>query len=247
MAQYTILSTKKINPPLKAALEEKGVQVWEEEFIAIRPMLSMRKYQEIWPWISTTSPVTIVFTSQHAVATIDKYLHGGDACYVPGHWNAFCLNGATREAAIQILSEAQIIDTAPNATELAAKIIAHNPKQVVFFCGNQRRDELPHLLKAAGIEVTEIIVYETIATPVLATGSFDAVLFFSPSAVKSFFSANTLKKETACIAIGDTTATALSEYTNNKVIISEAPTQQKMLESAWHYLQTSIYINSKNP
>lgn len=238
MAHHTILSTKKMDPALKIAMEQKGVEVLEEEFITIKTILTMAKYQEIWPWINTTKEIAIVFTSQHAVAAVDKYLHGGDGLYVPGHWNTFCLNGATKEAAVQLLSEEQIIDTAPNATELAVKIIASNQyKQVVFFCGNQRRDELPHLLKEAGIEVIEIAVYETIATPVLAPNNIDAVLFFSPSAVKSFFSVNTLKKDTACIAIGDTTAAALGEYTSNKVITSEAPTQQKMLDSALLYLQ----------
>lgn len=238
MAQYTILSTKKIEPALKAEMEQKGVQVLESAFITIKPILTMAKYQEIWPWINITNNIAIVFTSQHAVAAIDKYLHGGDTYYIPGQWNAFCLNGATKEAAVQMLSEEQVIDTAPNATELAAKIIANGQyKQAVFFCGNQRRDELPRLLKEAGIEVIEIVVYETIATPVLTTGNIDAVLFFSPSAVKSFFSVNTLKKDTACIAIGDTTAAAIGDYTNNKVITSEAPTQQMMLASAWFYLQ----------
>lgn len=238
MAQYTILSTKKIDPALKGAMEQKGVQVLEKEFIAIKPILTMAKYQEIWPWINTTSEIAIIFTSQHAVAAVDKYLHGGDGLYVPGHWNTFCLNGATKEAAVQMLSEEQVIDTAPNATELAAKIIAHGQyKQVVFFCGNQRRDELPRLLKEAGIEVIEIVVYETVATPVLATDNFDAVLFFSPSAVKSFFSANTLKKDIACFAIGDTTAAAIGDYTDNRVIISEQPDQEIMLASVLFYLQ----------
>jgi uroporphyrinogen-III synthase len=238
MAHHTILITKKMDSALKAAMEQKGVEVLEEEFITIKTILTMAKYQEIWPWINTTSEIAIVFTSQHAVAAVDKHLHGGDGLYVPGHWNAFCLNGATKEAAAQLLSEEQIIHTAPNATELAAKIIANGQyKQVVFFCGNQRRDELPHLLEEAGIEVIEIVVYETIATPVLTPNNIDAVLFFSPSAVKSFFSINTLKKDTACIAIGDTTAAEIGEYTSNKVITSEAPTQQNMLDSAWLYLQ----------
>lgn len=238
MAQYTILSTKKIEPALKEEMAQKGIEVLEEEFITIRLIITMSKYQEIWPWMNTTSDTAIVFTSQHAVATVDKFLHGGDAYYIPEQWKAFCLNGATKEQVVQMLSEEQIIDTAPNATELASKIIAHGQfKQVVFFCGNQRREELPRLLKAAGVEVVEIIVYETIETPVLTTDNLDAVLFFSPSAVKSFFSANKLKKDTACFAIGATTAEAIADYTDNKVITSETPTQQMMLAGVWFYLQ----------
>ena len=219
-------------------MEQKGVELLEEEFITIKPIITHSKYREIWPWISNPADTAIVFTSQHAVEAVDRYLHGGDACYIPDHWKAFCLNGATKERVQEMLSEEQIIETAPNATALAAKIIAHGQfRQVVFFCGNQRREELPRLLKESGIEVIEIVVYESIATPVVTTGNLDAILFFSPSAVKSFFSANTLKKDTPCFAIGDTTAAAIGEYVGNRVIVSESPEQTTMLAGVWLYLQ----------
>lgn len=224
-------------------MAQKGVEVLEEEFITIKSIITHSKYREIWPWISNPADTAIVFTSQHAVEAIDRYLHGGDAYYTPDHWKVFCLNGATKERVQEMLSEEQIIETAPNATELAAKIIAHGQfKQVVFFCGNQRREELPRLLKETGIEVIEIVVYETIATPVVATSNLDAVLFFSPSAVKSFFSVNALKKDTACFAIGHTTAAAIGDYTDNKIIVSESPEQAAMLAGVWFYLQnTDLY------
>jgi uroporphyrinogen-III synthase len=238
MARYTILSTKIIEPGLKAAMVQNGVEVVEEAFIAIKPLVSMGKYEEIWPWLNKEADTAVLFTSQHAVTAVGKYLHGGDALYVPEQWMVFCLNGTTREQVVQLLSEEQVIDTAPNATELAAKIIAHGQfKQVLFFCGNQRMETLPVLLKEAGIEVVEIVVYENTATPVQVAGSFDAVLFFSPSAVKSFFSTNTLPENTACFAIGATTAASIGNYTGNKVITSQEPTQQAMLDSVWSYLE----------
>ncbi|WP_162915813.1 uroporphyrinogen-III synthase [Paraflavitalea soli] len=238
MAQHTILSTKKIDPALKAQTEQKGMEVLEQEFITIHPIFSQSKYQEIWPWMGTRGDTAIVFTSQHAVTAVEKYLRGGDAYFVPDQWQVFCLNGATKDRVIEALSEEQVIATAPNATELAAAIIANGQfKQVVFFCGNQRLDTLPNLLKDADIEVVEIVVYETFATPVKINDSFDAILFFSPSAVKSFFSVNTLQQNTPCFAIGATTAEAIGHDTNNQVITSEAPTQQSMLDSVWSYLQ----------
>ncbi|WP_315819880.1 uroporphyrinogen-III synthase [Paraflavitalea speifideaquila] len=219
-------------------MEQKGVVVLEEAFITIKPVISMSKYEEIWPWLIKAGDTAVVFTSQYAVNTVDKYLHGGDAFYSPEQWMAFCLNGTTKEQVVQLLSEEQIIDTAPNATELAAKIIANGQfKQVVFFCGNQRMGTIPNLLKEADIEVVEIVVYENIATPIRINDAFDAALFFSPSSVKSFFSINTLPDNAACFAIGSTTATAISNYTGNKVITSEEPTQEAILNTAWRYLQ----------
>ncbi len=238
MARFTILSTKKIDPTLKAEMEQKGAHVLEEEFITTRPIFSVSKYQELWPWMGTRGDTAVVFTSQHAVAAVEKYLRGGDAYYVPDQWQVFCLSGATKDRVIDALPEEQIIATAPNAAELAAAIITNGQfKQVVFFCANQRLDTLPTLLKDAGIEVVEIIVYETIATPVKVNGTFDAILFFSPSAVKSFFSVNTLQQNTPCFAIGATTAEAIGGHTGNWVVTIDQPTQQRMLNDVLFYLE----------
>jgi uroporphyrinogen-III synthase len=238
MAQHTILSTKKLKPALKEELAGKGVELLEKEFITIKPIISHSKYTEIWPWMSDREEKAIVFTSQHAVDAVDRYLHGGDAFYSPDHWQLFSLNGATLERMKGVFAEDQIIATATYATELAANIIANgNFKQVVFFCGNQRLDTIPTLLTAAGIQVVEIVVYETSASPSVVTAEYDGVLFFSPSGVDSFFSANALQPETTCFAIGSTTAASLGQHTSNRIITSDTPTQESMVASAWHYLQ----------
>ena len=58
---------------------------------------------------------------------------------------------------------------------------------VTFFCGNQRRDTLPDKVRAAGIKVEELVVYETVELPLKVTDHYDAILFYSPSGVRSFF------------------------------------------------------------
>lgn len=238
MSQHTILSTKKLNPPLKAALADKGVEILEKEFITIKLIISHSKYTEIWPWISDPTERAVVFTSQHAVDAVDRYLHGGDAFYMPDHWQIFSLSGATHERVAGVFAEDQIIETASYANDLAAKIIANGTfRQVIFFCGNQRMDTIPTLLKQAGIEVIEIVVYETSASPTVVTDALDAILFFSPSGVDSYFSANSLQANTTCFAIGATTAAAIKKHTDNKIISSEKPTQEVMLEAVWHHLQ----------
>lgn len=237
MAQHTILSTKIMEPGLKEALAEKGIEVVEQEFITIKKIFTQEKRAEIWPWAKAPEVVAI-FTSAHAASAVGKLLYSGFSIAIVNHWKAFCLNGATKQHVTKLLPAEQIIDTAPNATELADHIIANGQyKEVVFFCGNQRRNELPDKLKANGIKVHEIIVYETLETPHVATDNVDAVLFFSPSAAKSFFSVNQLKPDTACFAIGNTTAKALSQYTTNRVIASEEPSQEMMAASALFYLQ----------
>jgi uroporphyrinogen-III synthase len=240
---HKILSTKKLDPSLKEEMEQKAVEVVEQEFITIQPINTLEKHQEVFLWITNTEPIAVAFTSQHAVTYVFKHLHSYDTYYVPAQWKLFCLEGATRNAVIEQKYDNQVVDTASNATELAKKIITNGTfKKALFFCGNKRRDELPALLKEQGIEVHEVIVYETVETPVVATQDMDAVLFFSPSAVKSFFSVNSLPKKTACFAIGATTAQAITDYTDNRVITSDDTTQESLLASVWFYLQNiNIY------
>ena len=137
-----------------------------------------------------------------------------------------------------VFNESQIIATADNAIELANKLMANGPfEKIVFFCGKSRRDELPDLIRNNGMELSEVFVYETIETPEVITDIFDAVLFFSPSAVKSFFSVNILPKETTCFAIGPTTAAAIRESTDNRIITSEEPNQETLMADVVYYLE----------
>ena len=238
MPAFKILSTKKLDPLLKDAMEQKGIKVLEQEFITIHPIDTPEKHHEVSGWITLPEPAGVVFTSQHAVNSIGRHLHTNKMLNTPRHWSIFCLEGATRDAVRELSPDTQVTATASNAAELAKKIIDNGRfKKILFFCGNKRRDELPNLLKEHGIEVQEIIVYETAETPVVVADDMDAVLFFSPSAVKSFFSVNSLPEKTACFAIGNTTAKAIAEHTGNRVITSEGPAQEILVAHVWFYLQ----------
>lgn len=237
--QHTILSTKKLEPGIREQLAAHGVQLVEQPFIDVQPIVNYSKYKEIWPVLNEKADQAIVFTSKHAVEAIGKYLSGGDAVYIPDNWEIFCLDGATKDKVTEVFSALHIVATAPYATELAAKIIAYGDfKEAVFFCGNQRLDTIPDALKAGGIKVQEIVVYTTTDTPApVDTTPLSAVLFFSPSGVKSFFSVNTLPPSAVGVAIGTTTAGILANYTNNKIITSAVATQQSMADCVTDYLQ----------
>jgi uroporphyrinogen-III synthase len=237
MITYKVLSTKKISPSLITKAKQNNIEIIEQEFISIKPILTKEKYEQVMPIVSNTKVSNVVFTSANAVEAIKKYLHQGATFFVPNNWKIFCMAGKTKDFLKPNFKENQIIATAENASALAQKIIEHGTKEIVFFCGNKRRDELPEILKSAKINVEEIIVYETIETPVISTKYFDGILFFSPSAIKSFFSANQLNKKSICFALGKTTAYAIKEYTNNKIIISELPREEMMLAAVNFYFQ----------
>ena len=87
----------------------------------------------------------------------------------------------------------------------------------------------------SGKKLFEYIVYETKPAPQIITEKYDGILFFSPSAIKSFFSVNTISSGTVCFAIGETTANILKENINNKIIISKDMSAEKMIETVVEY------------
>lgn len=234
MAKYKVLSTKKLELSLVEQAREYDIEIIEQEAIKVYPILSKEKWQEIFGIIEAKKE-NIVFTSSNAVVAVRKYLND----YINPfdiNWKIFSLSGKTKEA-IESGSLGTIVETGRYAKELAEKIIANQIDEVVFFCGDKRREVLPKILKEAEVAIHEIVVYETILTPVVLKDTVDAVLFFSPSAVQSFFSVNQLKNDVVCFAVGQTTAGSIHEFSQNKIITSESPAQEKVLASVRQYFQ----------
>lgn len=101
-----------------------------------------------------------------------------------------------------------------------------------FFCGDKRRDEVPALLNQHEIEVHEIEVYRTKLIRHNINKSYDGILFFSPSAVISFFRYNTVYGKTILFAIGNTTANEIKKYSGNMIVTSEEAGKKNLVESA---------------
>ena len=120
------------------------------------------------------------------------------------------------------------------AKGVAKMIIEKGEKEVLFICGKQRRTELPQLLKAANIRVTEAIVYRTeILQKKLNLKSVDGLAFMSPSSVKGM-SHNGGFNRIPCFAIGTTTAQTLKEY-GQQPIISKESSAESIMQTAKAY------------
>jgi uroporphyrinogen-III synthase len=177
---------------------------------------------------------TIVFTSTKAVEAVVAEINGQKT-----PWKVFCIGYATSESVAKTFGEKSIEGAADNAKELAKAILDAHVDEVIFFCGDQRRDELPGLLKQNRIEVKEIVVYKTIATPKKIEKKYDGILFFSPSAVKSFFQENKLDNQTILFAIGNTTAEEVKKFSKSKIVVSDAPDKKTLLNKVFSYFQTN--------
>jgi len=224
-----ILCTRPLDEVLVEEAKAAGIVIDESPFITTEPIQTIEVQQEIEQALLLSA--TIVFTSMNAVEAVAAWQNEEQP-----DWNIYCMGTTTSKLIQEYFGEHSIAGTANSAAELATLIAADRfIDKVIFFCGDQRRDELPEILEQNNIEVNEIIVYQTIAVPHKINTVYHGILFFSPSAVKSFFSNNTIPGQTILFAIGNTTATTIKKFSNNKIIISDSPGKENLVQKMMEY------------
>lgn len=217
-----ILSTKKLQPNQKQFLLNAGFSVVEADFIRTT-QLPFRLYGVA---------ENIIITSQNAVKALAAHPDVQDIRRKP----VFCVGHKTAD----LLDENgfTVQEIAENAQKLAEIIVNdYSDATFTFFSGSIRRNELPSVLLESDVELNEIEVYETELTP-LKTGKFDGILFFSPSAVQSYRSENKITSE-VCFCIGHTTATALTNITENIIIANQPSVENTIIQTINYYKEQS--------
>ena len=217
--QINILSTKKLLPNQKQVLLEANFIVIEEDFIET----NIKNFE-----LSKVNN-NLIFTSQNAVQSILQH----PKCEDLKSKDVFSIGMKTKD----LLTENgfNVVAYTGYAADLAEIIsLIYSEESFTFFSGNLRRDVLPNTLKENGITFNEIEVYETKITSKKVTKKLDGILFFSPSAVESYFKMNTIKDET-CFCIGETTAEALENKKVKTIVIADKPSVENVIAEVVEY------------
>jgi uroporphyrinogen-III synthase len=225
-----ILFTRTISESLIAEAKANGIIITAIPFIktVALPQAEIKDAAE-----EVNADSIVVFTSANTVDAIAG-INANLGCKV------YCISGATLQAVQQKLSSCKIIAVADNARELAAKMLEDKTvESATFFCGDHYLPELPQTLQAAGISVNVRVVYKTELAPHFVKDEYDAIVFFSPTAVKSFFSVNTISANRILFAIGNTTAHSLSGF-KSKILISSLPDANAMVETIIDFYKTGV-------
>lgn len=228
MAIFKVLSTKKIEADFIKKAAENNIEIIEKEFISVTPINTQEKYEAVLEW-AAKDKANVVITSANAANALIDFLKFDDF-YDVSEWNIFCMQGKTKETLLNYSKDLNVVATAQSSADLAKKIIDKRIKEVVFFCGDKRREELPGLLGEKGIKVNEVILYETKETPVKIDEEFDGIIFYSPSGVNSFFSLNVVSDKTKLFAIGNTTADALKKVSDKQIIVADEASTESVLK-----------------
>ena len=231
----SILSTRALDAVLIGQAEAAGIRIDISTYIETIPIQDKGLALQVKELAGRAS--TVIFTSMNAVDPVADMLGGLRA----ENWRIFCIGAATRRQVEAHFGVSAIAGTAPSASGLAGVVLKEGTEEAVFFCGDQRREELPAILSGGGVHIQEIVVYRTVETPSAAGDGYDGIAFFSPSAVRSFFSVNAVDEKTCFFAIGETTAETIRTYApGSPVIISRAPEKEALVHQIIEYFQTHI-------
>ncbi|MEM0517650.1 uroporphyrinogen-III synthase [Aequorivita flava] len=215
----SVLSTKKLSLSQRELLLNASVSLVEYNAIKIQ-----FEVFEIPPKIKNA-----IFTSQNGVHSFFENNRSSEIK------NCFCVGEKTK-----LLLEKnglKVIKMTEYAADLASYLVEnHKDDTFHFFCGNIRSEEIPSKLKENNVSFQEIVAYKTTLNPIKINRQFNAVLFFSPSGVRSFFLENKLTNGTA-VCIGTTTASEARKFMEN-VVISNTTTVESVIAKAAKLLIT---------
>ncbi|GHA45571.1 uroporphyrinogen III methyltransferase [Salinimicrobium marinum] len=216
----SILSTKKLARNQKELLLNAGLRVVEHDLISIVPIAF--EIQEL--------PQNIIFTSKNTVRIVLEKKPDLSTK------NIFCVGDKT--AAFLNQNGLQVKETANYGQDLAEKIASgYSNEDFIFFCGKKRRPELPDFLRQKKISISEVEVYDTHLVEKKIDRTFDGVLFFSPSAVRSYCAVNGLSGSIA-FCIGKTTASEARNHTSD-IIVATKPTIENVIVQVVKYFGKS--------
>jgi uroporphyrinogen-III synthase len=214
-----LLSTKRLKSHQKELLLNAGFGFVEKDFISIVPL----KFQ------LTKVPQNLIFTSKNAVRAILKHPQLKEL----QEKKVFAVGEKTADFLKQ--QKFTVSTTASYGAGLADKIVTnYSNEKFLFFCGKNRTPDLPETLKRNHVTLEEIEVYDTVFTPTKIERTFEGVLFFSPSGVKSFCSKNELEHSTA-FCIGTTTAAEAKKHTTNIITATQPSIENVIVQVVKYY------------
>ena len=115
--------------------------------------------------------------------------------------------------------------------KLVADLEGQQLKSILYFCGENHRQELEEALKESMAKIAKVITHKSKMTFPLVKNNFDAIFVFSPRAAESLLKNNSFPGQTVFACIGSTTAAYLisrgitntftSSYPDSRILIEE--------------------------
>lgn len=209
--------------PYYTLANKYGIKVDFRPFIQVDP-ISVKEFRK--QKIDILNHTAVIFTSRNAV---DHFFR---MCMdlkidVPADMKYFCISEQTANYLQKyiVVRKRKIFTGSRTAQDLIEILKKHKNEKYIFPCSNIRKEDIPNFMKDNGYQLTEAIIYKTVASDLsdLDNVYYDIIAFYSPSGINSLFVnfPDFKQKDTRIAVFGPTTAKAASEA--GLIIDIEAP------------------------
>jgi len=141
----------------------------------------------------------------------------------------YCVGNWMKEEFIKIGTKSEI-RSFENMKRLVTDLMGQNFKSILYFCGEEHRQELEEGLKNSSVKISKVITHQSQMTFPVVKNSFNAVFIFSPRSAESLLKNNSFNNKTIFACIGSTTASYLNSRGITNTFISSYPDSRNLLE-----------------
>ena len=213
MKKIKILSTKILSENLKEIFDDNKFDLFEHDFIKIGSLnFELPNHDGSW-----------IFTSQNAVNAVFSISKSMDLIFN----KIYCVGENTKS----VLSKKgqKVVKNLKNSSKLANFISKHAKNEKFIFCRSDiKNGNFTDFFKKEKIDLKEIVVYDNQPNSIVLKDKFEAIMFYSPSGIKSFLKNNQLGSS-HCICIGETTASYAKNYSSN-VLSCKTPSIKHVID-----------------
>ncbi|MDN4166152.1 uroporphyrinogen-III synthase [Cytophagales bacterium LB-30] len=209
--------------PYYALAEKYKLKIDFRPFIHIEPV-DIKEFRR--QKIDVANHTAVIFTSRNAVDHFFSLCSEGKI-EISADMKYFCISEQTANYLQKyiVVRKRKVFVGEKTAEDLIEILKKHKNEKFIFPCSNIRKNDIPEFLEKEGIQFTEAIIYETVASDLsdLADVNYDILAFFSPSGVNSLFVnfPDFKQNNTRIAAFGPTTAQAVLDA--NLILDIEAP------------------------
>lgn len=209
--------------PYYSLARRYGIKIDFRPFIQVDP-ISVKEFRQ--QKIDILNHTAVIFTSRNAVDHFFRMCQGLKI-EVPADMKYFCISEQTANYLQKyiVVRKRKIFTGSRTAQDLIEILKKHKNEKYIFPCSNIRKEDIPNFMKDNGYQLTEAIIYKTVASDLsdLDNVYYDIIAFYSPSGINSLFvNFSGFKQNDTRIAVfGPTTAKAARDA--DLIIDIEAP------------------------
>ncbi|MFL9834169.1 uroporphyrinogen-III synthase [Chryseobacterium terrae] len=171
---------------------------------------------------------SLIFTSSKGVKSFFENGFKPNEDFTAKNYNKiYCVGEKTKkELRKNGFGTFKVLKNAETLSQFIIENCAH--EKFIHFCGNLALDVLDKELPLQNISYKKVTVYETETLNPVIHEKYHAIVFFSPSGVRSFAKNNSLEN-TTLFSIGETTSKEIRKHTKSEIFTSKENTLLNLL------------------